>query len=141
MRRTGYDGSRTLVLKTFDDMGSKALICCEVKVLQTPWYYRCSNAVTYLEMFPFTVPLECPGPVECVMTTNWFICYSTITLLEPLVARDRGRDSCTPGVLNFPRQFGDLKKLDKLVRTWRRQISAGSEKPFTSSQSRIFSEI
>ena len=33
------------------------------------------------------------------------------------------------GGLNFPATIlGDLKKLDKLVRSWRRQISAGSEK-------------
>jgi hypothetical protein len=34
-----------------------------------------------------------------------------------------------PGGLSFPAAIlGDLKKLDKLVRTWRRQISVGSEK-------------
>ena len=94
-----------------------------------------SNGITAVAMPPVTylelLPLQCHESARSSrVCNNDQLVHGLFNhhIVEAIGSLGQGPgDGCTLGRLNFPRQFRDLKKLDKLVRAWRRQISAGSE--------------
>jgi hypothetical protein len=95
-----------------------------------------SNGITAVAMPPVTylelLPLQCHDSARSSRVCNndqlvhLLFTHHIVGAIGNLGQGDRGQPHA--GKTQFPRQFSDLKKLDKLVRAWRRQISVGSEK-------------